>query len=43
MREMEIKITEKGLEYLSTNKEAIEFWRSREEEYQRENELLEKR
>lgn len=41
MREMEIKITENGLELLSTNKEAITLWKSREEEYQRENELIE--
>lgn len=41
MREMEIKITEKGLEYLSTNKEAMWFWKTREEESHRESELLE--
>lgn len=41
MREMEIKITEHGLQLLSTNKEAMTLWKSREEEYQREGELLE--
>lgn len=41
MREMEIKITENGLQILSTNKEAMTLWKSREEEYQRETELLE--
>ncbi|WP_291570725.1 DUF1835 domain-containing protein [Clostridium sp. UBA4548] len=41
MREMEIKTTEKGLEYLSTNKEAIRLWKTREEESDRKSELLE--
>jgi len=41
MREMEIKITENGLQILSTNKEAMTLWKSREEKYQRETELLE--
>lgn len=30
MREMEIKITKKGLEYLSTDLEAMAFWQNRE-------------
>ncbi|EQB87677.1 hypothetical protein J2Z44_004036 [Clostridium punense] len=41
MREMEIKITENGLQLLSTNKEALTLWKGREQEYQRESELLE--
>lgn len=32
MREMEIKITNKGIEMLSNDKEAIAFWKEREEE-----------
>lgn len=41
MREMDIKITENGLALLNTNKEAMALWKSREQEYQRESELLE--
>jgi hypothetical protein len=36
MREMEIKITHKGLEYLSTDSEAMLFWQNKEEEIQKE-------
>lgn len=34
MREMEIKITQKGLEYLSTDSESMLFWKNREDEVQ---------
>lgn len=36
MREMEIKITPKGLEYLSTDSEAMLFWQNKEEEIEKE-------
>lgn len=40
MREMEIKITPKGLEYLSTDSEAISFWQNKEAEMQMEIETI---
>ncbi|WP_026885670.1 DUF1835 domain-containing protein [Clostridium beijerinckii] len=40
MREMEIKITQKGIEYMSTDSEAISFWKSRETEKQFEREKI---
>ncbi|WP_160692056.1 DUF1835 domain-containing protein [Clostridium sp. C2-6-12] len=36
MREMEIKISPKGLEYLSTDPEAILFWKNKEAEIEKE-------
>lgn len=36
MREMEIAITEEGLKYLRSYKEAMEFWNKREEEEEKE-------
>lgn len=35
MREMEIKITQKGLEYMSTDSEAMLFWKNRESELEK--------
>jgi hypothetical protein len=40
MREMEIKITQKGIEYMSTDSEAISFWKSRETEKQFERDKI---
>ncbi len=40
MREMEIKITEKGLEYLATYSEAMLLWENRESELQEEIEFI---
>lgn len=40
MREMEIKITQKGIEYMSTYPEAISFWKNRETEKQFEREKI---
>ncbi|NKF06849.1 DUF1835 domain-containing protein [Clostridium gasigenes] len=40
MREMDIRITEKGLDYMSTDLESMEFWRAREEESQIEVDLI---
>lgn len=40
MREMEIKITPKGLEYLSSYSEAILFWKNREADKQKEIEAI---
>lgn len=39
MREMKIKITQKGLEYMSTDSEAMLFWENRKSELQAEIEL----
>ena len=36
MREMEIKITPKGLEYLSTDSESMLFWQNKEAEIEKE-------
>jgi hypothetical protein len=40
MREMEIKITQKGLEHMSTDLEAMAFWEKREEDSQNEIEII---
>ena len=40
MREMEIKISEKGFEHLSTDSEAILYWESVENELQRERDIV---
>lgn len=40
MREMEIKITQKGIEYMSNDSEAISFWENRETEKQFEKEKI---
>ncbi|WP_097026305.1 DUF1835 domain-containing protein [Clostridium peptidivorans] len=40
MREMEIKITQKGLEYLITDSEAIAFWQNREDDLDRKTEII---
>ncbi|EDS77551.1 conserved hypothetical protein [Clostridium botulinum C str. Eklund] len=40
MREMEIKITNKGLEMLSNDKEAIEFWKEKECEIDKDREYV---
>lgn len=40
MREMEIKITQKGLELMSTDSEAISYWRGVENELQKERDIL---
>ncbi|WP_238900762.1 DUF1835 domain-containing protein [Clostridium sp. YIM B02500] len=40
MREMEVKITQKGIEYMSTDSEAISFWRSKETEKQFERDKI---
>ena len=40
MREREIKITQKGIEYMSTDSEAISFWRSKETEKQFERDKI---
>ena len=40
MREMEIKITQKGLELISTDSEAILYWESVENELQRERDIV---
>ncbi|AEB76330.1 DUF1835 domain-containing protein [Clostridium botulinum] len=40
MRKMEIKITNKGLDRLSNDEYAMEFWRKREDEIEKETEYL---
>jgi hypothetical protein len=39
MREMEICITDDGLKYLSSNKEAMDFWNERKKSYERKLEF----
>ncbi|MGG7163278.1 DUF1835 domain-containing protein [Clostridium ihumii] len=41
MREMEISITEQGLEYLRNYNDEIEFWEKREKDEEDENEFIE--
>lgn len=40
MKEMEVKITAKGIDYLSRNEEAMEFWNSRAEKIDVEAEMI---
>ena len=40
MREMEIKITQKGIELMSTDSEAISYWRNIEIELQTERDIV---
>ncbi len=41
MREMEISITEQGLEYLKKDNDAIKFWEERNRNTEEEKEIIE--